>query len=45
MLICFFAGIKSAQIFSALFITSLIVSYKLSLTATHSTKVFVPGEK
>ncbi len=45
MLVCFFEGIKVAQILSALFITSLIFSYVLSLTSAHSTKVFIPGEK
>lgn len=45
MLVCFFEGIKVAQILSALFITSLIFSYILSLTGAHSTKVFIPGEK
>jgi len=45
MLVCFFAGIKAAQIFSALFIMSLIFSCKLSLTGTHSTKLFLHGEK
>ena len=45
MLACFFAGIKAAQILSALFIISLIFSYKLSLTGVHSAKVPVPGEK
>ncbi len=45
MLICFFAGIKAAQVLSALFIISLIFSCKLSLTGAHSTKVLIPGEK
>ncbi len=45
MLICFFAGIKAAQILSALFMISLIFSYKISGTGARSTKVLIPGEK
>jgi hypothetical protein len=45
MLICFFTGIKSAQILSALFITPIIISYKLAGTGANSAERVLPGEK
>jgi len=45
MLICFFTEIKSAQILSAFFTTSIIISYKPAGTGANSAERVLPGEK